>query len=139
MSKTLISAAYLREVDAMPGSRQNRLKKTLLDKKKKLWGDLRDEFFRKLGKEYNAQFDNPHDIEELALIGMVEDMGIAVADMKREELEQMDAAIGRLEEGVYGVCLECGEEIDEDRLKVMPFADTCVKCKGQKESKKPTL
>lgn len=123
----------------MPGSRQNRLKKTLLDKKKKLWGDLRDEFFRKLGKEYNAQFDNPHDIEELALIGMVEDMGIAVADMKREELEQMDAAIGRLEEGVYGVCLECGEEIDEDRLKVMPFADTCVKCKGQKESKKPTL
>lgn len=123
----------------MPGLRQNRLRKLLLDRKKKLWGDLRDEFFRKLGKEYNAQFDNPHDIEELALIDIIEDMGIAVADIKREELEEMDAAIRGLEDGTYGVCSVCGTDIDEERLKVMPFASTCVKCKGLKESKKPTL
>ncbi len=48
--------------------RRNRLKRQLLDRKKKMWIELRDEFFRKLGREYNAQFDNPHDMEDLALI-----------------------------------------------------------------------
>ncbi|MDP2689704.1 MAG: TraR/DksA C4-type zinc finger protein [Deltaproteobacteria bacterium] len=119
--------------------RHKRLKKALLDRKRKMWSDLRDEFFRKLGKEYNTQFDNPHDVEELALIDIIEDTGIAIADIRREELEKMDAALRQLEDGTYGVCEVCGEEIDEERLKVISFATTCVKCQKSGESKKPTL
>ncbi len=119
--------------------RHKRLKKALLDRKRKMWNDLRDEFFRKLGKEYNTQFDNPHDVEELALIDIIEDTGIALADIRREELEKMDTALRQLEDGTYGVCEVCGEEIDEERLKVMSFATTCVKCQKKGESKKPTL
>lgn len=121
-------------------NRQKMLKKFLLDRKMKMWNDLRDEFFRKLGNEYNSQFDNPHDIEELALIDMIEDMGIAVADLKRQELEQMDVALRKIDEGTYGTCEECGEGIEEERLKMIPFAEFCVKCKSDKELKKgPTL
>ncbi|HXI09870.1 MAG TPA: TraR/DksA C4-type zinc finger protein [Thermodesulfobacteriota bacterium] len=121
-------------------TRHKKLKKYLLDRKMKLWSDLRDDFFRKLGKEYNTQFDNPHDIEELALIDIIEDMGIAVADIKRAELEQMDAALRKIEDGSYGNCEECGEEIEEERLKLIPFAEYCVKCKSSQEpGKKPTL
>jgi len=120
--------------------RHKRLKKNLLDRKKKLWNDLRDVFFRKLGNEYNSQFDNPHDIEELALIDIIEDMGIAVADAKRAELEQMDTALRKIEDGTYGNCEQCEGEIEEDRLKVMPYAEYCVKCKSALETgKKPTL
>lgn len=120
--------------------RVNRLKKILLDKKRKMWTELRDELFRKLGKEYNAQFDNPRDIEEMALIDIIEDTGIAVADIRRQELEKMDEALRKLEDGTYGVCSECGEDIEEERLKVMPFATACVKCKSDKEFfKKATL
>lgn len=120
--------------------RKNRLRKLLLDRKKKMWVDLRDEFFRKLGREYNSQFDNPHDIEELGLIDIIEDMGIAVADLKRQDLEAMDVAITKLDDGTYGVCEVCGEDIDEERLKLMPFANHCVKCKSETEGeKKPTL
>lgn len=119
--------------------RLNRLKKMLLDRKRKMWSDLRDDLFRKLGKEYNAQFENPHDIEELALLDIIEDTGIAVADIRRQELEAMDEALKRLEDGTYGACTECGEDIDEERLKVMPFAAACVKCqKGQEMPKKGT-
>ncbi len=120
-------------------TRQKKLKKYLLDRKMKMWNDLRDEFFRKLGKEYNAQFDNPHDIEELAIIDIIEDMGIAVADIKRAELEQMDAALRKIDDGTYGTCEGCGEEIEEERLKLIPFAEYCVKCKSGLETKKPTL
>lgn len=119
--------------------RRNRLKKMLLERKRKMWSDLRDELFRKLGREYNIQFDNPHDIEELALIDIIEDTGIAIADIRRGELEQMDEALRKLDAGTYGVCNGCDEEIEEERLKVMPFAEFCVKCQSGKETKKPTL
>ncbi len=121
-------------------ARPTRLKKLLLDKKRKMWVELRDELFRKLGKEYNAQFDNPRDIEEMALIDMIEDTGMAVADIRRDELEKMDEALRKLEDGTYGICSECGGEIEEARLKVMPFATFCVKCKSDREFfKKATL
>ena len=116
--------------------RQNRLKKMLLERKRKMWTDLRDEFFRKLGKEYNTQFDNPHDIEELGLIDVIEDIGIAVADIKRKELEEMDTALKKLDDGTYGVCEVCAEEIDDERLKVIPFATECVKCRSEEEKRR---
>lgn len=116
--------------------RRNRLKKLLLDRKKKMWVELRDEFFRKLGREYNAQFDNPHDIEELALIDIIEDTGIAVADIKRQEIADIDESLRRLDAGTYGACSVCGADIGEDRLKAMPFVDTCVQCKARTEGPK---
>ena len=119
--------------------RYNRLRKLLLDRKKEMWAELRDELFRKLGNEYNTQFDNPHDVEELGLIDIIEDTGIQVADIKRQDLEAMDAALGKLDDGTYGVCEVCDTEIGEERLKVVPFATKCVKCKGEGEEKKPTL
>ncbi len=115
--------------------RYKRLKKILLDRKRKMWNDLRDEIFRKLGKEYNTQFDNPHDIEELALIDLIEDTGLAIADIRRKELTEMDEALRKLEDGTYGICNECGEDIDEGRLKVMPFTTLCVKCQAKAEGK----
>ncbi|HLC18916.1 MAG TPA: TraR/DksA C4-type zinc finger protein [Thermodesulfobacteriota bacterium] len=120
--------------------RYKRLRKMLLDLKKKMWADLRDELFRKLGNEYNAQFDNPHDIEELGLIDVIEDTGLAVADIRRRDLEQMDAALTKLDDGTYGVCEACEEEIDEERLKVVPYTSHCVRCQKDLEGpiKTPT-
>lgn len=109
-------------------TRKNRLKKRLLDEKRRLWANLRDDLFRKLGKEYNAQFDNPHDIEDLALMDTIEDTGLAIAEVRRKEIEQLDSAMKSLDDGKYGVCVVCGEDIPDERLKAMPYADECVKC-----------
>jgi DnaK suppressor protein len=120
--------------------RQDKLKKSLLDMKRRMWNDLREELFSRLGREYNVQFDNPHDLEELSLIDVIEDTGIAVADIRREEIERLDEALRMMEDGAYGVCAGCGEEIADERLKVMPFATRCVRCKADAEpGKKPTL
>jgi DnaK suppressor protein len=118
--------------------RYERLKKILLDNKRKMWIDLRQEYFETLGKEYRDQFDNPQDInpqdmEDLSLIDLIEDTGLAVADIRRGELTQMDEALDRLEDGTYGLCANCGQEIDGQRLKVMPFAVYCVSCQREKE------
>lgn len=121
-------------------TREKRLKKILLDRKRKMWSDLRDDIFQKLGREYNTQFDNPHDLEELSLLDLIEDTGLAVADIRKQELERMDEALTKIEDGTYGICAVCGEEIEEDRLKAMPYATAHVKCKeGGEEVKKATL
>jgi DnaK suppressor protein len=118
--------------------RYEMLKKILLDKKRRMWNELREEYFGKLGKDYSSQFDNPQDMEDLSLINLIEDTGLAIADIRRAELTQMEVVLGRLEDGTYGLCAECGQEIAEERLKVMPFAVYCVACKGEKESAQPS-
>ena len=120
-------------------ARDEMFEKMLIEKKRKMWNELRDEIFNKLGKEYHKQFDSPQDLEEQSLIDLVEDTGLAVADMRREELTKMDEAIARLEAGTYGICEGCGAEIDEGRLKVVPLTPYCVTCRAKKEGKKPTL
>jgi DnaK suppressor protein len=44
------------------------------------------------------------------------------------ELIRIDQAFRRLEDGEYGYCLECGEEIPDKRLEIDPSVSHCVKC-----------
>ena len=52
------------------------------------------------------------------------------ADVSRDltELRALDAARGRMEEGSYGVCVDCGGEIEYERLKAAPAAFRCISC-----------
>ncbi len=46
------------------------------------------------------------------------------------EVAQIDAALSRLENGLYGACSRCQEAIDPRRLAAVPYAVTCMKCAG---------
>lgn len=52
------------------------------------------------------------------------------ADVSRDlaELRALDAARSRIEEGSYGVCVDCGGEIEYERLKAAPAAFRCINC-----------
>ena len=52
----------------------------------------------------------------------------ALGNEAREELKKITAAMIRLDEGEYGICIECGIPINEGRLKVYPYADECIEC-----------
>ena len=41
-------------------------------------------------------------------------------------LEQIDAALGRIEDGTYGTCAVCGKPIGEERLRAVPWATLCI-------------
>ena len=56
------------------------------------------------------------------------DIEFALIQMKAETLDQINQALSRLDEGAYGHCLECGEEIPERRLRALPFAIRCKDC-----------
>lgn len=46
----------------------------------------------------------------------------------RQELQQVDAALARMDAETYGVCTNCGRPIPIARLRVRPFAELCVPC-----------
>ncbi len=49
-------------------------------------------------------------------------------------IRKIKTALEKLEEGDFGICEECGEEISEERLKVRPMAALCIKCKKKQEA-----
>jgi DnaK suppressor protein len=53
--------------------------------------------------------------------------------MKAETLNKINEALARLEDGRYGLCFECGEEIAEARLRALPFAVRCKDCEEARE------
>jgi DnaK suppressor protein len=55
---------------------------------------------------------------------------VAIRNLDRESklLKEVQAAIDRLDEDTFGVCLRCDEEIPEKRLKAVPWAAYCINC-----------
>jgi DnaK suppressor protein len=45
------------------------------------------------------------------------------------QLKNVIDALRRIEDGTYGICENCHEEIDIERLKIYPSARVCIKCK----------
>src|SRR6516225_5465175 len=74
------------------------------------------------------------DAVESAEADIQEDLEFALVQMKSETLNKVNDALARLEQGNYGNCFECGDEIAEKRLRALPFAVRCKDCEEAKET-----
>ena len=73
------------------------------------------------------------DAVESAEADIQDDIEFALVQMKSETLNKIDDALARLEQGDYGYCFDCGEEIAEKRLRALPFAVRCKDCEEVRE------
>lgn len=105
----------------------------LAEHKRRLWADLREEIFAQTGEDLATQYDIPQDPGEKSMLDHLSDAGLAIADIRRQQLTQLEEAQGRIESGTYGKCEGCGEPIGLDRLKLMPFTAYCVDCQRDRE------
>lgn len=108
----------------------------LIEHKRRLWAELREDIFRETGAEIASQYDIPQDLGEKSILDALSDAGLAIADVRKAQLTQLEEAQRRLEAGTYGRCEGCGEVIDLQRLRLVPFTAYCVDC--QKEREAPT-
>lgn len=53
---------------------------------------------------------------------------IALARNEEAILEEVEAALARIEQGTYGRCEDCGREISRERLAALPFTRYCIQC-----------
>lgn len=52
----------------------------------------------------------------------------ALGNEARQEIAKINSALQRLDNGDYGICVECGLAIDEGRIEAYPYADECIEC-----------
>jgi RNA polymerase-binding transcription factor DksA len=76
--------------------------------------------------------DGPGETEFLATAEQ-HDLFARVDALARASLEEIDAALARLDAGTYGRCVTCSAEIPEERLDVMPATAHCVSCRQRLE------
>ena len=102
-------------------------------KRAELFVELRREFGERLEDDALTSQDEKIEIGDRSVSVLGEDVELERLEMKRRALRQIDEALGRLEADTYGVCEECGSEIGEERLEILPFATRCVECEHRRE------
>jgi DnaK suppressor protein len=73
------------------------------------------------------------DALDLASTESDREFSLRIQDRDRRLLHKIDLALERVEDGSYGVCVACGEDIDERRLMARPVATHCIDCKTEAE------
>ncbi|MEI6125320.1 MAG: RNA polymerase-binding protein DksA [Pseudomonadota bacterium] len=58
---------------------------------------------------------------------------LRIRDRERKLKSKVERALERLENGTFGICEECGDDISEGRLKARPVTTLCIKCKEEQE------
>ena len=122
-----------------PGGQMNRdryseLKRILEERRR----EIMDQVQGKIRDVRSEGANNPNsgvlDAAETSEADIQDDIEFALIQMKSETLNKIEEALHRLDEGTFGYCFECGEEISERRLRALPFAVRCKDCEEAREN-----
>lgn len=108
----------------------DQLKKLLEDEKRRILRHLED-----LSDTSVADIDTPSgDSVDLAALEINQNSLVKVGKRELNHLKKIDAALQKMEDGTYGECESCGEQIAVARLLARPVAQLCIDCKTAQES-----
>src|SRR5208282_3676555 len=79
-------------------------------------------------KDHAKTISIPTDKEELGTDNADQELTLTLLESDEKLLDQIEAALRRIEDGCYGRCDECGEDIPTPRLDAIPYAAECVRC-----------
>lgn len=74
-----------------------------------------------------------HDAGDESVADLLADLRVIGLEQEAKELEDIQAAFARVAQGVYGVCIDCGESIARERLNAHPTAKRCAACQTRHE------
>lgn len=93
---------------------------------------LREEVLAELMASDNEHYidlaGQVHDLEEESVADLLIDLDLAIIDMHVNEIRDIGAALLRINTGAYGVCIECDDDMEVDRLRAFPTATRCLLC-----------
>jgi DnaK suppressor protein len=97
---------------------------------------LRDETCEGIARYRQDQSEekesSPGDEMDVARASAAVDTHANLIDRAESRLRLIDEALARVDNGAYGICADCGDEIGLERLKVLPFAVRCVDCESRR-------
>ena len=104
------------------------IRKILLEEKEKIGVEIKS-------KQLNLS-DIERDVGDEVDNSMVEqerELNLLLQDREKKHLEAIEEALQRIETGEYGFCDECGDQIDQKRLMVIPLTQLCITCQQNEE------
>lgn len=113
------------------------MRKTELVRFKKVLDEMRDGLAENAQRAVSGDMqldpdDFPDEIDSASSDASLAFIG-RLRERERVLLQKIDQALGRIEEGEYGRCVLCEEEIGLKRLRARPVATLCIDCKSQQE------
>ena len=114
----------------------NAYKDRLVTLRARLRGDvsaMADVALRKSGMEGSDGSGMPIHMAELGSDNFEQEFTLSLMETEEDTLSMIDAALERIEDGVYGKCTECNGVIPKTRLNAIPFTPVCIKCAEARE------
>jgi len=119
--------------EVKPRSRYDELKQMLEDRRREIQAEVQGKIRDVRAEASMGGKNEVFDAVESSEADIQDDIEFALIQMKSETLNKINDALARLEQGDYGNCFECGEEIAEKRLRALPFAVRCKDCEEARE------
>ena len=88
-------------------------------------------------KDHSKTSSIPTDMEELGSDNADQELTLSLLGGEEDALDQIEAALQRIEDGSYGECETCGVKIPKSRLETIPYTAQCVRCASQQENHGP--
>jgi DnaK suppressor protein len=121
----------LREMEAKP------LTETQIQKFREILSQKREELVnvvaRKKEQEIQVGEVETGDEADIATRSVEKEMLFELTDSEKQTLDMIEAALRRIEKGVFGLCESCRKPIPKMRLEVMPWARYCIRCQSEQE------
>jgi len=130
---TKAAAAKPVRISAANQKRHELLKKILLKKRNEVVEGLEAQMGRRLTREAGQKIDSAMDSADMSSQDTDQGIDSSLLEMKYEQYKDIADAFRKLQNKTFGLCEECGEEIDIKRLQVNPLARYCISCKTKKE------
>jgi DnaK suppressor protein len=121
-------------ISAANQKRHELLKKILFKIRNEVVEGLEVQMGRKLSRETGQKVDSAMDSADMSSQDTDQVIDYSLLEMKYEQYKDIADAFRKLQNKTFGLCEECGEEIDIKRLQVNPLARYCISCKTQKEA-----
>jgi DnaK suppressor protein len=114
------------------------MEKELLEQFRDQLKGKQQEILDEVGKtlsEMTDQTTNIPDPNDRATVESGRSFELRIRDRERKLLSKIEEALNRIDEGDFGVCEDCGEEIGLKRLEARPVTTLCIDCKTLQETR----
>jgi RNA polymerase-binding protein DksA len=113
----------------------NQYKETLNQMRNQVVSQLKEEKRRESLRETSGEHSYSFHIADQGSDCNEHEKTYLIASLEGDILDELDEALDRIDEGSFGKCVFCGNEINEKRLDALPYAKLCLPCKAAEERK----
>jgi YteA family regulatory protein len=114
----------------------DRFRETLLEERRRVEAalqNLHDENSGTLSEDAGEETAYDNHLADTATETYDRELDYTLEENSEHVLAEIDAALERIENGTYGTCTNCGEQIPEERLEALPWATLCIECQRDRE------